>query len=71
MKGNNLRIEETKQELTSFINQKLQELPIGIIKLLLENSLSEVNSLHAKVVEKEASEYEQEQVQNGTDSKED
>lgn len=71
MKGSNLRIEETKKELTSFINQKLQELPIGIIKLLLENSLSEVNSLHAKVVEKEASEYEQEQVQNGTDSKED
>ena len=75
MKGSNLAIEEAKQELTSLINRKLQELPIGVIKLILETSLAEVNNLYAKIVGKETSEYEEEskteQVQNGTDDKED
>ena len=75
MKGSNLAIEEAKQELTSLINRKLQELPIGVIKLILETSLAEVNNLYTKIVEKETSEYEEEskieQVQNGTDDKED
>lgn len=76
MKGNNLRIEETKQELTSFINEKLQELPIGVIRLILETTMVEINDLYSKVVEKESSEYEEglknEQNQNGSeDSKED
>ena len=53
MKGDNLRIEETKRELTSFINEHLRVLPIGVIKLLLENSLVEVNNLYEKIVEKE------------------
>lgn len=59
MKGDNLRIEETKQELTSFINLHLQTLPIGVIKMILENSLVEVTSLYNKIVEKETSEYEE------------
>ena len=75
MKGSNLAIEEAKQELTSLINRKLQELPIGVVKLVLETSLAEVNNLYTKIVEKETSEYEEEskteQVQNGTDDKED
>ena len=75
MKGSNLAIEEVKQELTSLINRKLQELPIGVVKLILETSLAEVNNLYTKIVEKETSEYEEEskieQVQNGTDDKED
>ena len=70
MKGSNLIIEETKKELTLFLNKKLQELPIGVIKLILENSLTEINALHNKVVEKEISDYEENQ--NGNDdSKED
>lgn len=68
MKGSNLIIEETKKELTSFLNKKLQELPIGVIKLILENSLTEINALNAKVVEKEISEYQESQ--NGNDDKE-
>ena len=77
MKGDNLRIEETKRELTSFINEHLQVLPIGVIKLLLENSLVEVNNLYSKIVEKETSEYKESiatnnnPIQNGTNSKED
>ena len=77
MKGDNLRIEETKRELTSFINEQLRVLPIGVIKLLLENSLVEVNNLYEKIVEKETSEYKEKistnnnPIQNGTDSKED
>ena len=59
MKGDNLRIEETKRELTSFINSHLQILPIGVIKMILENSLAEVNNLYSKIVEKETSEYEE------------
>lgn len=76
MKGDNLRIEETKRELTSFINSHLQVLPIGVIKMILENSLVEVNNLYNKVVEKETSEYEEsikaksDPIQNRTDSKE-
>lgn len=76
MKGDNLRIEETKRELTSFINSHLQILPIGVIKMILENSLAEVNNLYSKIVEKETSEYEEsikaksDPTQNGTDSKE-
>ena len=77
MQGDNLRIEETKRELTSFINEHLRVLPIGVIKLLLENSLVEVNNLYEKIVEKETSEYKEKistnnnPIQNGTDSKED
>ena len=75
MKGSNLAIEEAKQELTSLINRKLQELPIGVVKLILETSLAEVNNLYTKIVGKETSEYEEEskteQIQNGTDDKED
>ena len=76
MKGDNLRIDETKRELTSFINSHLQVLPIGVIKMILENSLVEVNNLYDKIVEKEISEYEESikakdnPIQNGTDSKE-
>lgn len=76
MKGDNLRIDETKRELTSFINSHLQVLPIGVIKMILENSLVEVNNLYDKIVEKEISEYEASikakgnPIQNGTDSKE-
>lgn len=76
MKGGNLRIEETKRELTSFINSHLQVLPIGVIKMILETSLVEVNNLYDKIVEKETSEYEESikakgnPIQNGTDSKE-
>lgn len=76
MKGDNLRIEETKRELTSFINSHLQILPIGVIKMILENSLVEVNNLYSKIVEKETSEWEEsikaksDPTQNGTDSKE-
>lgn len=66
MKGGNLRIEETKKELTSFLNKKLQELPVGVVKLVLENSLTEINNLYNKVIEKEISEYEEE-IQNGND----
>ena len=75
MKGSNLAIEEAKREITSLINKQLQEIPIGVVKLLLESSLMEVNSLYGKIVEKETSEYEEEskteQIQNGTDNKED
>ena len=76
MKGDNLRIDETKRELTSFINSHLQVLPIGVIKMILETSLVEVNNLYDKIVEKEISEYEASikakgnPIQNGTDSKE-
>lgn len=75
MKGSNLAIEEAKREITSLINKQLQEIPIGVVKLLLESSLMEVNSLYSKIVEKETSEYEEEskieQIQNGTNNKED
>ena len=76
MKGDNLRIDETKRELTSFINSHLQILPVGVIKMILESSLLEVNDLYDKVIEKEISEYEAsikakgDPIQNGTDSKE-
>lgn len=69
MKGINLRIEETKKQLTDFLNEKLQELPISILKLIVENSLNGINTLNDKVVEKELSDYEKE-IQNGDNSKE-
>lgn len=69
MKGINLRIEETKKQLTDFLNEKLQELPISILKLIVENSLNGINTLNDKVVEKEISDYEKE-IQNGDNSKE-
>lgn len=74
MKSSNLLIEETKQELTSLINSKLKVLPIGVIRLLLENSLIEVNNLYEKIIKKEMSEHEEEMtqktIQNETDSEE-
>lgn len=69
MKGINLRIEETKKQLTDFLNEKLQELPISILKLIVENSLNGINALNDKVIEKEISDYEKE-IQNGDNSKE-
>ena len=76
MKGDNLRIDETKRELTSFINSHLQVLPIGVIKMILESALLEVNDLYDKIVEKEISEYKasikakDNPIQNGTNNKE-
>lgn len=69
MKGINLRIEETKKQLTNFLNEKLQEIPISILKLIVENSLNGINTLNDKVIEKEFSDYEKE-IQNGDNSKE-
>ena len=69
MKGDNLRIEEAKNDLISFINKNLQSLPIGVIKMLLESTLIEVTALYNKTVERENSEYE-DAIQKKTDNKE-
>lgn len=69
MKGINLRIEETKKQLTDFLNEKLKEIPIGTLKLIMENSLNGINILNDKLIEKEISDYEKE-IQNGDNDKE-
>lgn len=69
MKGINLRIEETKKQMTDFLNEKLKEIPIGTLKLIMENSLNGINILNDKLIEKEISDYEKE-IQNGDNDKE-
>lgn len=60
-KGINTTIEETKKELVTLINSKLNVLPISIVSLIVESVMMELRSGVDNALQQEAKSYAKQQ----------